>query len=120
MAFISIIRIIYLDNMHKNADPDFAFVGAQFGFLSMIEVNAAIVVACLITLQPLLVRLFPRLLKTNAHEELAGDTPPTIGGSLQVPRSAEQACRGRGVGKVEMEEWEMERTDAGVRTTAMM
>ena len=120
MAFISIIRIIYLDNMHKNADPDFAFIGAQFGFLSMIEVNAAIVVACLITLQPLLVRLFPRLFNSHGHEELPGNTPPTIGGSSQVARSAEQAYRGRGQGKPQMEEWEMGRTDVGVRTTAIV
>ena len=96
--------------MIKTADPDFAWIGARFGFLSLIELNAAITVASLITLRPLAHRLMPKFSQANSLEELPGDAPPTIG-TQPLPNGANQARRNRERTQAALEEeWEMVRT----------
>ena len=119
MAFISIIRVIFLDDLHRNADPDFTWTGARFGFLSIIELNAAITVASTITLKPLAHRLMPSFLKVNSLEELPGDAPPTIG-TRPVPLSAEHTHRNRAKNDADLEAWELVQTDSENHTTASM
>lgn len=113
MAFISIIRVIYLVHLHRNADPDFTWTGARFSFLSIIELNAAITVASTITLKPLAHRLMPNFLGAN-NLELPGDAPPTIG----TRAGADGAHRDRANTKTQLEEWEVMRTDSENHTMA--
>lgn len=111
VAFISIIRVIFLEDLKRNQDPDFTWVGARFGFLSIIELNAAITVASIITLKPLADRLIPSLLQTASLEELPGEAPPTIG-TRPVPPSAGHSSRDRSKNDSDLEEaWELARTD---------
>lgn len=109
MAFISVIRIIFLEDLKRNADPDFTWAGARFGFLSIIELNAAITVASAITLKPLAHRLMPNLLKANSLEELPDDAPPTIG-TRPVPLSVESARRNKAKNDTDLEAWELAQT----------
>lgn len=106
VAFISFVRVIFLDKLHRNADPDFTWAGARFGMLCMIEVNAAIVVACLITLKPLSHKLWPNLLRDHSLEQLDGDNPPTIGSG---PPPLNGNRRRNTTGK-DTETWEMSNT----------
>jgi hypothetical protein len=72
-------------DLHHTKDPDFTWVGARFGYLSTIELNAGIVVACLMTLKPLVNRVFPSMFAAPAAgPALTGPTPPTIGGTPPV------------------------------------
>lgn len=60
VCFISILRLIQL--VRANADTsDFTYVAAELSYLTAVEVNGAIVCACVMTLKPLLARVFPRL-----------------------------------------------------------
>lgn len=56
VAFISFVRVIYLDDLYQSADPDFSWTGASFGFLRIVELNAAI--AAILTLKLLANRVF--------------------------------------------------------------
>lgn len=117
MALISVIRIGYLHDLHQKKDPDFAWAGARFAFLSLVEVNAGITVACLMTLRPLANRVFPSLLSGNSLQELPGDTPPTIG-TRGRPRNANPGYRNSEGDKAGIEAWEMVGTDSRCRIPA--
>ncbi|KAK4143979.1 uncharacterized protein C8A04DRAFT_11901 [Dichotomopilus funicola] len=58
VCFISILRLIQL--IRAQTDPDFTYVAAELSYLTAVELNGAIVCACVMTLKPLLARLFPR------------------------------------------------------------
>ncbi|KAH6633884.1 hypothetical protein B0J18DRAFT_470636 [Chaetomium sp. MPI-SDFR-AT-0129] len=58
VCFISILRLIQL--IRAQTDPDFTYVAAELSYLTAVEINGAIVCACVMTLKPLLARLFPR------------------------------------------------------------
>ncbi|SPO07720.1 uncharacterized protein DNG_10415 [Cephalotrichum gorgonifer] len=111
VAFISFIRIIFLDELHREKDPDFTYAGAHFGYFSIIEVNAGITVAGIITLKPLAHRLFPKMLRANSLIMLPGENPPTIGTrppGVNGARSEGPA----GAGTMAVESWEMSKTES--------
>ena len=105
VAFISIIRIVYLNDLHVKSDPDFAWFGARFGYLSLIEINAAISVASLITLKPLAHRIAPKLFGRGTPAGMVGNTPPTIG-TDETTRQGKQVRQDHESDKVELEEWD--------------
>lgn len=100
VCFISILRLLQL--IRVQGDQDFTYAAAELSYLTAVEVNGAIVCACVMTLKPLLARFFPRLLgsrrasgssgasasasasrhrnrrRNRASETLVGG-PPTIG-----------------------------------------
>ncbi|KAL2167290.1 hypothetical protein VTG60DRAFT_1449 [Thermothelomyces hinnuleus] len=59
VCFISILRLLQL--IRAQTDPDFTWVAAELSYLTAVEVNGAIVCACVMTLKPLLARVFPRI-----------------------------------------------------------
>jgi hypothetical protein len=80
VAFISIIRVIFLDDLHRSLDPDFTWIGARFAYLSLIELNAGIVVSSVLTMKPLANRFFPAWFAVpTAGAHLTQGSPPTIG-----------------------------------------
>ncbi|KAM7200189.1 hypothetical protein V8F20_005407 [Naviculisporaceae sp. PSN 640] len=62
VCLISILRLIALIDMTLNPSWDGAYSSADLVYWTAAEVNAAIVCACAMTLKPLVMRLFPRLL----------------------------------------------------------
>ncbi|KAK4209447.1 hypothetical protein QBC37DRAFT_256783, partial [Rhypophila decipiens] len=90
VCFISILRLLQLLQVeNETPDPDFTWAAVELSYLTAVEVNGAIVVACVMTLKPFLVRHFPSLLNSgrgsssssssnSAGENIMG-RPPTIG-----------------------------------------
>ncbi|KAK3900077.1 hypothetical protein C8A05DRAFT_17579 [Staphylotrichum tortipilum] len=60
VCFISILRLLQL--LHAQTDPDFTYAAAFLSYLTAVEINGAIVCACVMTLKPLLSRFWPRFL----------------------------------------------------------
>lgn len=58
---ISIIRLVYLLALANR--PDFSFDNTVISYWTCVEVSFAIICACMMTLKPLLTRLFPKLLE---------------------------------------------------------
>ncbi|KAK4129796.1 hypothetical protein N657DRAFT_653079 [Parathielavia appendiculata] len=96
VCFISILRLLQL--LRAQTDPDFTYVAAELSYLTAVEVNGAIVCACVMTLKPFLTRFFPRLWGLSSARrsrssrsgggvgsgvrgavKYAGGGPPTIG-----------------------------------------
>ncbi|KAL2192649.1 hypothetical protein P885DRAFT_47254 [Corynascus similis CBS 632.67] len=59
VCFISILRLLQL--LRAQTDSDFTYVAAELSYMTAVETNGAIVCACVMTLKPLLARLFPRV-----------------------------------------------------------
>ncbi|KAK3299798.1 uncharacterized protein B0H64DRAFT_313827 [Chaetomium fimeti] len=64
VCFISILRLLQL--FRAQSDPDFTYVAAELSYLTAVEVNGAIVCACVVVLKPFLARFFPRLWGSSA------------------------------------------------------
>ncbi|KAK0732010.1 hypothetical protein B0H67DRAFT_566439 [Lasiosphaeris hirsuta] len=84
VCFISILRLLKLYQNDKNPDPDFTWAAVELSYLTAVEVNGAIVCACIMTLKPLVTKLFPGLLGSRGSQNPAGSDnshrgPPTIG-----------------------------------------
>lgn len=93
VCFISILRLLQL--LRAQVNPDFTYVAAELSYLTVVEVNGAIVCACVMTLKPFFVKFFPGLLSSRASRStldslgrrgrgrsvtpVYGPGPPTIG-----------------------------------------
>ncbi|KAK4223447.1 hypothetical protein QBC38DRAFT_487658 [Podospora fimiseda] len=64
VCFISILRLIQL--LRAQTNQDFTYGAAELSYLTAVEVNGAIVVACVMTLKPFVVRFFPGLLSGSS------------------------------------------------------
>jgi hypothetical protein len=76
VCLISILRLVSLSRL-DGVDMPYKF--SIVGYWGGVEVNLAVICACLTTLRPLIVRLFPRLLASTRTYNL--DAPTTIGGT---------------------------------------
>jgi hypothetical protein len=127
-CLISVIRIAILHSVDFLADPTYEL--APLAVWGAVEVNLAIICACLTTLKPLVVRVFPRLLRSTAgytatshsgtlgYQYHAGQRTGT--GASSPPRTHHgggSRARGESAGFVklddharsnESDEWEME------------
>ncbi|KAF3809640.1 hypothetical protein GCG54_00012927 [Colletotrichum gloeosporioides] len=97
VCVVSILRIPSLASAFRSTDPTFDSPGiAEW---SIIELNTAIVCACLITLKPLARRFFPRLLGSTNHDvgkergpgSGPGDGVPATVGSKESGHKANHA-----------------------------
>ena len=79
-VFTSILRLVNLVQIQSSPSPDFTYAGIFLTYWTTVEVNVVIVVACLMTLKPLMARLFPRVF-TDSYQQRSGSNapPPTIG-----------------------------------------
>jgi hypothetical protein len=87
-CLISIIRIVSLKSLPFD---DFTYHLATLAIWGSVEVNLAIICACLTTLKPLIARMFPRLLKSTHME-----TPRSLGYISRGTGPAASASRSRG------------------------
>jgi len=74
----------YVVDLVNNAQPDFFYTSSVITYWTVVEINAAIVCACLMTMKPLLARIFPRFFNSvpSAPSNPGSDNwvnPPTIG-----------------------------------------
>jgi hypothetical protein len=81
VCFISILRLIQLVRANSDAS-DFTYTAAELSYLTAVEVNGAIVCACVMTLKPLLARFFPRLFLSSSSR--GGSSTTASGTSRRV------------------------------------
>ncbi|KAK3694392.1 hypothetical protein B0T22DRAFT_69931 [Podospora appendiculata] len=67
VCIVSVLRLLALISVTKETPIDSTYNSAQLIYWTTVEVNAAIVCACIMTLKPLIQKLFPRLLPSNQH-----------------------------------------------------
>ncbi|KAK3938455.1 hypothetical protein QBC46DRAFT_390162 [Diplogelasinospora grovesii] len=82
VCFISILRLLQLIQVENYPNVDFTYSAAQLSYLTAVEINGAIICACVMTLKPFISRFWPRLLSsrgTDTRRSYAAAGPPTIG-----------------------------------------
>ncbi|KAK3990483.1 hypothetical protein QBC44DRAFT_64269 [Cladorrhinum sp. PSN332] len=98
VCIVSVVRLPFLITAAKSKDP--TRDNSSVAKWSSIELNTAIICACLTTLKPLLLRIFPSLFRpTNSHRHIEGShfeeqNPPSIGrggGGIQPRRDVNHA-----------------------------
>ncbi|KAM7220160.1 hypothetical protein V8F06_004488 [Rhypophila decipiens] len=84
-VLVSFIRMCYLIKTKKEPMTDYTYTGAELNYWLFIEVHTCIVIACLMTLKPLLAKFAPNLLterdpSTSHSSGMSPSDPPlTIG-----------------------------------------
>ncbi|KAK3329169.1 hypothetical protein B0H66DRAFT_15054 [Apodospora peruviana] len=110
VCFISILRLLQLIQVENYPNPDFTWSAAELTYLTAVEVNGAIVVACVMTLKPFVVKHLPGLLTSRGTRSSSNGGspntmvggPPTIGSRPSKaplsPVDSEMMGRGRAGG----------------------
>ena len=128
-CLVAVLRVVWLKQLYLSKDPTWDFV--TMAHWSAVEVNIAIVCACLMTAKPLIANFFPRFLQPNGgyqqHDDDV-DHPRTIGTSsfrqktLHVSKPTDAYLADQSVGQsstavsdpdVRMEDWKGRGEDAG-------
>ncbi|KAL2170767.1 hypothetical protein VTG60DRAFT_4422 [Thermothelomyces hinnuleus] len=65
VCIISIVRLVTLIGITRSRSLDAMYTGTNLIYWSTVEVNASISCACIMTLKPLIQRVFPRLLSPS-------------------------------------------------------
>lgn len=107
-CFISIIRIVFIHNLDLS---DFTYQMASVSIWGSVEVNLAIICACLPTLKPLVARVFPKLLGST-YTETPGELeyierPAATSRSVSRTRALTSRTRRKTASFVKLEECEM-------------
>lgn len=98
---MSVVRLVYLTREYDH--DDLTFDDTPLTYWTCIEVNTAIVCACVMTLKPLISRHLPSLVRsrvsapsrTNGHALGGGLKPPTIGSRPVRSRGRDRSRRRR-------------------------
>ncbi|KAK3382149.1 hypothetical protein B0T24DRAFT_518844 [Lasiosphaeria ovina] len=103
VCFISILRLIQLIQVENYPNPDFTWSAAELSYLTVVEINGAIVCACVMTLKPFVARYLPGLLGGGGSGGSGGDNhinntlaPPTIGSRPTAPEAGADRGKRRG------------------------
>ncbi|KAL2180649.1 uncharacterized protein P884DRAFT_193088 [Thermothelomyces heterothallicus CBS 202.75] len=74
VCIISIVRLVTLIDITRSRSLDAMYTGTNLVYWTTVEVNASIACACIMTLKPLIQRVFPRLLSPSKSVR----EPPTL------------------------------------------
>ncbi|KAM7194637.1 hypothetical protein V8F20_007829 [Naviculisporaceae sp. PSN 640] len=101
VCFISILRLLQLLYSQNPAHPvkDFTWAAIELSYLTAVEINGAIVVACVMTLKPFFVRHFPALIisgrSSNSTSTTNGLGSGSRSGRQQQGRRGSENVMGR-------------------------
>jgi hypothetical protein len=93
ICIISVLRFHFINISLLTSDP--TYTGIYLIYWSMMEINVAIIIACVPTLKPLVARLCPRLVgatrrpSCDSDEQHGSPHPPTISSPPRQPMSPE-------------------------------
>ena len=83
IVLVALIRLIIMIQADHHQNKDISYGGTNLTHWTVIEVHTAIVVCCLMTLKPLLTKLFPAWFDVESSDNetsvLTGTAPLTIG-----------------------------------------
>lgn len=85
VCIISVLRLIFLNHLIRLSDPSKGNVDVIYW--STVELNLAIVIACVPTFRPLVAKFYPRMVPTSQDD--TGAHPPTISSPPHRLRSVE-------------------------------
>jgi hypothetical protein len=85
VCLVSLIRLAILIQAKVNTDPDFTFINTDLTYWTVIEVHTAIVVACTMTLKPLVAKFFPDLLGAGRSDVSSKSDEPSAANSSEPP-----------------------------------
>ncbi|KAK0661212.1 hypothetical protein QBC41DRAFT_285943 [Cercophora samala] len=71
ICVVSVIRLVIIVRLKSNPAVDYTYVNAMSSHWTSLEIHTSIVVACAMTLKPLITRLFPNLLEPSSGENTA-------------------------------------------------
>ncbi|AEO53770.1 hypothetical protein MYCTH_2295555 [Thermothelomyces thermophilus ATCC 42464] len=74
VCIISIVRLVTLIDITRSRSLDAVYTGTNLVYWTTVEVNASITCACIMTLKPLIQRVFPQLLSPSKGVR----EPPTL------------------------------------------
>ncbi|KAK3901213.1 hypothetical protein C8A05DRAFT_35109 [Staphylotrichum tortipilum] len=77
VCLISVVRLWDLTQQYKRID--YTYDNISIGYLTVVEINAAIACACCMTLRPLMNKLFPNLWSARNSDSSGGDSPASPG-----------------------------------------
>ncbi|EGO58880.1 hypothetical protein NEUTE1DRAFT_128403 [Neurospora tetrasperma FGSC 2508] len=77
ICIVSLVRVFYLYASQYTAVHDITFSTGKLTYWTAIEVHTAIVIACVMTLKPLIVRFFPGFLDPRASNNSSGEQGAT-------------------------------------------
>ncbi|KAL1843194.1 hypothetical protein VTJ49DRAFT_2745 [Mycothermus thermophilus] len=77
VCIVSLIRLAILIRVKQTIDPDFTYSPTTLTYWTLIEFHTAIVVACTMTLKPLVAKFFPNLIEPRGSD---GNGPAGAGG----------------------------------------
>ncbi|KAK3352234.1 hypothetical protein B0T25DRAFT_180132 [Lasiosphaeria hispida] len=83
ICFVSLARLVILVQEKGAPDPDFTWNGTSLTYWTILEINTPIVVACIMTLKPLVSKFFPGLLEAR-RSEVAGESEASSGPPLTI------------------------------------
>ncbi|KAL2193411.1 hypothetical protein P885DRAFT_45508 [Corynascus similis CBS 632.67] len=79
VCIVSFVRLFILIQVKNSKDPDYTYMPARLSYLTALEVHTAIVVACAMTLKPLVQRFFPALFTPRSDGTYSGGHSASIG-----------------------------------------
>lgn len=94
VCFISILRLMQL--LRAQTDPDFTYAAAPLSYLTAVEINGAIVCACVMTLKPLLSKFWPRFLGLGYYSSRSRSGNNNNSGGYRGRRGSETLVNGGG------------------------
>ena len=130
VCIISVLRAIWINALLSSVDPTWDFVAVSNW--TSVEINAAVVCACMLATKPLIARLWRKMRWSASTERSAttldGRGPPTIGsesvrGSNRLPSGSGASERGYGSERVlvrDLEDAIMPMRDVGHQYAAAM
>ncbi|KAG7293641.1 hypothetical protein NEMBOFW57_003695 [Staphylotrichum longicolle] len=92
VCFISILRLMQL--LRSQTDPDFTYAAAPLSYLTAVEINGAIVCACVMTLKPLLSKFWPRFLGLGYYSSRSRSGNNNNSGGYRGRRGSETLVNG--------------------------
>ncbi|KAJ4395579.1 hypothetical protein N0V85_006494 [Neurospora sp. IMI 360204] len=77
VCIVSLVRVFYLYASENVFQSDITFSTGNLTYWTALEVHTAIVIACVMTLKPLIVRFFPGFLDPRANNNSSGEQGAT-------------------------------------------
>lgn len=96
ICIISLVRVFYLYASQDISQKDITFSTGKLNYWTALEVHTAIVIACVMTLKPLIVRFFPGFLDPRANNssgEQGATGEPTAASSEPPLTVGRRPCR---------------------------
>ncbi|KAK4222274.1 hypothetical protein QBC38DRAFT_513072 [Podospora fimiseda] len=92
ICIVSLIRLVILIKSNTSPDPDTTYNNTNLNHLTVLEVQTAIIVSCLMTLKPLVSKFFPNML--TPRDPASSSSDPSVVAGRGTPEAGAQLTIG--------------------------